>query len=152
MYFKNVMLGGSKTIGNLSERVELQMEVLINSGERFLVGDCHGADLAFQNYLHASGYSNVTVYCSGEKCRFNVGGWGEVHVPVEDGVEGYDFYRQKDLAMIAEADGAVLLWDGRSAATKENRKALAAKGAAIFTYRTDQRQMRVIRRRLRENT
>ncbi len=76
MSFEKMFLGGSKTIGHIPNKVAGYLEVLMSGNAHFLIGDCHGADLAFQTYFHSKEYKNITVYCSGDKCRFNVGNWG----------------------------------------------------------------------------
>ena len=78
--FGKVFLGGSKRIGRLPDKAVGMLDSFIESGEHFLIGDCHGADLSLQNYLHSKNYEKVTVFCSGEKCRFNVGGWEVRHI------------------------------------------------------------------------
>ena len=44
--FGKVFLGGSKRIGRLPDKVVEMLDSFIESGEHFLIGDCHGADLA----------------------------------------------------------------------------------------------------------
>ena len=143
----NIFLGGSKTIGRVPERAADFLDLFMESGEHFLIGDCHGADLAIQTYLYAKEYKNVTVYCSGDKCRYNVGNWPVTTVPVEEGVHGYEFYKQKDLAMIENCNGALLLWDTLSTGTKNNIKELKKRGLPIFTYRSDINDFRITRRK-----
>ena len=85
--FDKVFVGGGKTIGRLPDKVASMLDSFMESGEHIIVGDAHGCDLAFQTYLQE--YPNVTVYCSGEKCRFNVGNWDEKHIYVPEDMEGY---------------------------------------------------------------
>jgi len=49
--FGRVFLGGSKRIGRLPDKVVSMLDSFIESGEHFLIGDCHGADLALQNCM-----------------------------------------------------------------------------------------------------
>ena len=95
MIFGKVFLGGSKRIGRLPDKVVSMLDSFIKSGEHFLIGDCHGADLALQNYLHSKNYEKVTVFCSGEKCRFNVGGWEVRHIEASEELDGIEFYRER---------------------------------------------------------
>lgn len=44
--FGKVFLGGSKRIGRVPENVAAYLDSFIENGEHFLIGDCHGADLA----------------------------------------------------------------------------------------------------------
>ena len=145
--FGKIFLGGSKTIGRLPDKVASYLDLFMESNEHFLIGDCHGADLAIQNYLFSKNYTTVTIYCSGEKCRFNVGTWPVKAVLGSSKNQGYDFYHQKDMAMIEDCDGALLIWDTHSAGTKNNINELKNKGLPIFTYRNDIDDFRVTRRR-----
>ena len=142
-----IFLGGSNTIEHLPPKVVGYLECFMNKNANFMVGDCHGTDLAIQIYLQAKRYRNVTVYCSGDSCRWNIGGWNEKHVTA-DGFEGYEFYRQKDIAMIEECNGAILLWDGETRGTKNNIHALKQRGVPIFIYHSEVNKMKVTRRRV----
>lgn len=143
-----IFLGGSKTIGHLPEDFIDRLDFFISEGNKFIIGDAHGADLAIQNYLHSKGCKNVTVYCSGDKCRFNVSGWEEKHIAVADGIAEYEFYRTKDIAMTEACDMGLVIWDGVSRGTKNNIRALRRTWKAVMTYRTDIEAFRCIRGRL----
>lgn len=143
--FEKVFLGGSKRIGRLPDKVLSSLDSFIESGAHFLIGDCHGADLALQNYLHSKGYDKVTVFYSGEKCRFNVGGWEVRHVEVSEEVDGIEFYRKKDKIMIDECDYGIFVWDGRSIGTKLNRMDLKRLGKTIFTYKSTTDEIKISR-------
>ena len=144
--FGKVFLGGSKRIGRLPDKVVSMLDSFIERGEYFLIGDCHGADLALQNYLHSKNYEKVTVFCSGEKCRFNVGGWEVRHIEASEELDELEFYRQKDKVMINECDCGFFVWDARSLGTKLNRLDLKILGKPIFTYRSTIDEFRITRR------
>ena len=61
-----LFISGSKSISVLSDEVKAILDKYIAIGTEFLVGDCYGVDAAVQDYLELKGYSNVTIYCSGE--------------------------------------------------------------------------------------
>ncbi len=143
-----IFLGGSKTIGHLPEEFIDRLDYHISEGNKFIIGDAHGADLAIQNYLKSKDFKNVIVYCSTDKCRFNVGGWEEKHIDVADGIEEYEFYRAKDVAMTEACDMGLMIWDGVSRGTKNNIRALRRSWKAVMTYRTDIEAFRCIRGRL----
>ena len=143
--FGKVFLGGSKRIGRLPDKVVGMLDSFIESGEHFLIGDCHGADLALQNYLHSKNYEKVTVFCSGEKCRFNVGGWEVRHIEGSEELDGIAFWRKKDTAMIEECDCGFFVWDARSLGTKLNRMDLKRLGKPIFTYRSTTDEFKIRR-------
>ena len=69
-----------------------------------LVGDCSGVDTAIQRFFLMHQYSKITVFASNGKARNNLGNWPINNVFVEEGIKGFDFYRQKDIAMAKEAD------------------------------------------------
>ena len=144
--FGKVFLGGSKRIGRLPDKVAERLDSFIECGEHFLIGDCHGADLALQNYLHSKNYEKVTVFCSGDKCRFNVGGWEVRHIDAGEELDGSEFYRKKDKVMIEECDCGFFVWDARSLDTKMNRMDLKRLGKPIFTYRLTTNQFKITRK------
>ena len=66
-----LFVSGSKSISVLPDEVKAILDEHIALGTEFLVGDCYGVDAAVQKYLESKGYSNVTIYCSGETPRNN---------------------------------------------------------------------------------
>ena len=145
--FDKVFVGGGKTIGRLPDKVASMLDSFMESGEHIIVGDAHGCDLAFQTYLHSKGYPHVTVYCSGEKCRFNVGGWKEKHIDVPEGMERYEFYREKDYAMINDCDCALLVYERRSLATRSYIYNLKALGKPVFAFNVERDCFKISRRK-----
>lgn len=65
-------------------------------------------------------YGNVMVYCSGEKCRNNLGKWKVTNVTVPSNLNGNKFYFVKDESMAKAADYGFMLWDGKSPGTLNN--------------------------------
>ena len=145
--YRTIFVGGGKTIGHLPDKVVSMLDSFMENGHHIIVGDAHGCDLAFQTYLHSKGYPNVTVYCSGEKCRFNVGGWMEKHISVPADIEGYDFFREKDYAMINDCDGAMLVWERRSSATRSYIYNLKALGKVVFAFNVERNCFKISRRK-----
>lgn len=131
---KTVFIGGSKTIKKLNTNVLLKLEEIIEKNHHIVVGDCQGVDTLVQQYLFDYGYENVTIYVSGETVRNNVGAWDIEHIPVEDGVSGFDFYRQKDIVM-SDADYGLMIWDGKSKGTYHNIMDLQARGKFVGVLR-----------------
>ena len=126
-----IFLGGSKCVGVLPQGAIQKVEQYIKDNCEFLIGDCHGAVLAFQKLL--KGYAWVTVFCSGSEPRFNVGGWGTVALGYKNSRD-YDFYAKKDIAMADIADSALMVWNGKSRGTMLNiaRMRLAAKEVKVI--------------------
>ena len=114
-----VFIGGSKTLVHLTPQMCTLIDELIQSGTDILVGDCRGADTLVQQYLAGKDYRRVTVYASGTTVRNNAGNFTVKLVPA-DSAKGFDFYRQKDIAMAADADSALMFWDGKSKGTQHN--------------------------------
>lgn len=114
-----VFIGGSKTLVHLTPQMCRLLDELIQSGAHILVGDCRGADTLVQQYLAGKIYRSVTVYASGTTVRNNAGNFAVKLVPAGS-EKGFDFYRQKDIAMANEADSALMFWDGKSKGTQHN--------------------------------
>jgi len=115
-----VFIGGSRHISRLSEQVKERLCNVIDGGAHIVVGDANGADKAVQKYLTENGYRNVTVYCSGEHARNNVGQWQTRNVLPPRNARGYAFYAAKDRAMALVADFGLMIWDGKSPGTVLN--------------------------------
>jgi hypothetical protein len=130
-----VFVGGSRRISRLSEQARERLHNVLASGARIIVGDADGADKAVQKFLLDSAYENVTVFCSGDACRNNLGHWNTQRVNAPDKAKGFDFYAAKDRAMAREADFGLMIWDGKSAGTILNilRLVRAGKKAVLLS-------------------
>lgn len=115
-----VFLCGSKTVTSLPPRFTYLLDCCCRDGCDFLIGDCFGADRLMQEYLFEHEYMRVTVYVSGQRIRNRIGNYPVRHIPIPDGMTGFEFYRQKDLAMIEDCDTALILWDGKTKGTFSN--------------------------------
>lgn len=132
--FGTVFIGGSETIGVLPENAVAWLDHFIGANEHFLIGDCSGVDLAFQNYLNSLGYGEVSVYYSGERCRFNVGSWQEEKA-------------EKLNALIEKCDSAFFVWDGKTEEIKDGITAARKRGIPIYLYNVPKKRIRVVRAR-----
>jgi DNA-binding phage protein len=110
-------IGGSRHISRLSRHVKERLNSVIRSEHRIILGDANGADKAVQRHLLEAGYRNVTVFCSGDECRNNLGNWPTHKVIPTKDVKGFQFYAAKDRQMAAEADFGIMIWDGKSPGT-----------------------------------
>lgn len=74
---------------------------------------------------------------SGGKTRHNAGGFPEKHIPAAR-LTGFEFYRQKDIAMADDADCALMQWDGWTKGTACNIRDLRkiGKKVRIIMYRS----------------
>ena len=114
-----IFISGSKSINCLSAEIKDYIIALAKDGNEFIIGDCFGVDLAVQKLLFEKNVSAVTVYCSGETPRYNVGGWNVIALGVKD-LKGYEFYCVKDVKMALDADFGLFVWEGKSRGTKNN--------------------------------
>lgn len=117
-----LFISGSKSISALPDEVKSILDEHMAMGTEFLVGDCYGVDAAVQKHLESKGYSNVTIYCSGETPRNNFVTGAKVHSCAEaaKGLTGSAFHYVKDIQMANDCDQALMIWDGKSKGTKEN--------------------------------
>ena len=125
-----VFVGGSKTINRLNVETISALDMICKTGDKFIIGDCFGADKLVQEYLVDRRYSKVVVYVSGENTRNNLGGFPEKHTPAE-GLSGFQFYRQKDIAMAKDADVGLMLWDGKTRGTFCNIEDMRTMGKEV---------------------
>ena len=129
-----VFVGGSKTIKELKDETLSIIDTFCSIGAEFLIGDCFGVDKLIQDYLVEREYRNVTIYVSGDKTRNNVGGFFEKHIAANE-FSGFEFYRQKDMAMAADADCGLMIWDGLTRGTKQNIEDLISYGKMVRIIR-----------------
>lgn len=76
----------------------------------------------------------MTVYVSGDKTRNNIGDFNEKHINA-DGLKGFEFYRQKDIAMAKDADCGLMLWDGKTKGTACNIRDMREMGKEVIVIR-----------------
>src|SRR5260370_34796686 len=112
-----VFIGGSRQVSRLSPQVKERLHNVTDSGAHVIVGDANGADKAVQQFLQDASYRNVTVFCSGDTCRNNLGRWETRNIKARKNVKGFDFYAVKDREMAREADFGLMIWDGEMAGT-----------------------------------
>lgn len=130
-----VFLGGSRRVGRLNNEIRAHIDSIIEDQPSIIVGDANGADKALQSYLNERGYRNVEVFCSGGRCRNNIGEWKVRVVPTAEREASFSFYSAKDLAMAQEATVGLMVWDGKSVGTLCNvlRLIRQKKSAAVYS-------------------
>lgn len=129
-----VFIGGSRHVSRLPAQAKDRLNNVIESGFPVIVGDANGADKAVQKHLLERGYQAVTVYCSGQSCRNNLGQWTTEFVSAPKDAKGFQFYAVKDREMARAADFGLMIWDGKSAGTLLNvlRLIRASKKAVLL--------------------
>ena len=137
-----VFVGGAKAITTLPDPVIARLQTICERQYDILVGDCYGVDAAVQKFFANLGYNRVVVYASNGKARNNLGSWPVQCVPVAQGLTGFDFYRQKDIAMAEAADCGLMVWDGKSAGTRKNIRTLLELGKIVLVFNQRDNSMR----------
>lgn len=140
-----IFIAGARSVQNLDASVQQRMMTICQKGYDVLVGDCYGVDASVQRFYSNLGYSNVTVFASNGKARNNIGGWNIRNVAVPSCVHGFDFYKQKDIAMTNEADYGFMIWDGKSRGTLNNTINLIMQHKTVLMYLTTIDRMVVIK-------
>jgi probable addiction module antidote protein len=112
-----VFIGGSRHVSRFPSAVKQRLDNVLASQHRVVVGDANGADKAVQRHFFDAEYCNVTVFCSGDEPRNNLGSWPTHRVEVPEGVKGFHFFAAKDREMAREADFGLMIWDGKSPGT-----------------------------------
>ena len=115
-----IFIGGSRHVSRLSSQVRERLDNVMRKGHDVVVGDANGADKAVQKLLHEADYRKVTVYCSGDRPRNNLGQWGLHTVTPPKAARGFQFYAAKDREMAQAADFGLMIWDGKSPGTVLN--------------------------------
>ncbi len=107
-----IFVSGSRSIRFLPPGALQALDRIMEQGFTILVGDCFGVDLAFQRYLSAKGYRQVTVCHINSRPRHNLG-FNSMQVP---GMRQTD----KDAYMGRTANFGLAIWDGASPGTARN--------------------------------
>ncbi|KPG00385.1 hypothetical protein NML43_03325 [Rhodopseudomonas palustris] len=115
-----VFIAGSLSISRLDARVRQRIATIAASDLDVVVGDADGADTSIQACLAENAARRVTVYCSGNEPRNNVGGWAvrSVHPTATPGSRA--FFTAKDLEMARVSDVGLMIWDSKSTGTLSN--------------------------------
>jgi probable addiction module antidote protein len=115
-----VFIGGSRHVSRLPIPVKERLNNVIKNGHQVVVGDANGADKAVQKHFLDASYEKVTVFCSGEHARNNLGQWQTQNITPPKNAKGFQFYAAKDREMAQSADFGLMIWDGKSPGTVLN--------------------------------
>jgi len=129
-----VFLSGSRAISRLNDEIKERLSKIIEKDFSVVIGDANGSDKAFQIFFAEQGYQNVTIYCSGETFRNNIGHWETHQVIVDSKLTGRAFYTQKDKVMAQHADYGLVLWDGKSAGAISNVFEMLSQNKPVAVY------------------
>ena len=130
-----VFVGGSRRMTRLPTEAKNRINNALDRGFTILVGDANGVDKAVQQHLADVKYDKVTVYCSGDTSRNNVGQWETRNVGVGESEKNFQFYAAKDREMAQQAEFGLMIWDGKSPGTVLNilRLVRASKKAVLVS-------------------
>ena len=129
-----IFIAGAKSIHCLDETVIQKLNSIYQKGYDVLVGDCDGVDSSVQKHYADLNYFKVTVYASNGIARNNVGHWKVNAINVPSKLTGFDFYKQKDIAMADDADYGFMIWDGQSKGTLNNIVNLLFRNKNVLIY------------------
>ena len=129
-----IFISGSRHVKRIPQDVLNRIDNIINNNDEIIVGDATGVDKLVQKYLLNLEYRKVIVFCSGEKCRNNLGNWKEYYVNVPKTIKGFQFYALKDKEMAFNATHGLMIWDGKSFGTILNvlRMTILKKVSVLF--------------------
>ena len=134
---EKIFISGSAVYqNNLPDMILKFLDVLIKNNKTFLIGDCYGVDTLVQEYLKSKNYKSVVIYHSGKTCRNNLNNWPQKSI-ISDKT-GRDFYTEKDIAMIKNADAGLAIWNGHSKGTYNNIKNMQLAGKTMAIFRLDE--------------
>lgn len=129
-----IFIAGARSIVTADPYVISKLHSICDKHFDVLIGDCSGVDTVVQSFFAGCSYPKVTVYASNGKARNNVGGWYTKDIRVPTTVRGFEFFRQKDIAMANDADIGFMIWDGESRGTLYNIFTLAEQNKAVLVY------------------
>lgn len=115
-----VFIAGSISISRLHQSVQERINKIVSSDFNVVVGDADGADTSIQECLRSYHANKVTVYCTGEAPRNNVGNWPVHHVQSKARTGTRAFFTAKDLEMAKNSDFGLMIWDCKSTGTLSN--------------------------------
>ncbi len=135
-----IFLSGSMSLSNVGS-IEYVLKNIITEQLNVIIGDANGIDKSIQRFFKDNNYDKVTIYCSGNKCRNNVGTWDVVNVIVNKSLTGREFYTVKDKKMSEVADCGFVIWDEHSLGSKNNIIELVKQQKPTLVYLSHQRKL-----------
>lgn len=117
---ETVFIAGSIAISHLDPRVKERISKAVGAGLSVAVGDADGADTSIQEHLASINAERVTIYCSGDLPRNNVGNWAVEHVYPSASPGSREYFTAKDIKMAMAANYGLMIWDAKSTGTLSN--------------------------------
>jgi len=132
-----IFIAGARAIIQFDDNVKNKLFSIYEKSFDVLVGDAPGVDSSVQKLYADKDYRNVTVFASNGKARNNFGNWNVENVAVGEALRGFDFYKQKDIAMANAADYGLMIWNGESKGTLNNIVNLLNRNKQAVVYYND---------------
>lgn len=115
-----IFISGSMRIKRIDPKVKDRIDNIINSDFSIMLGDADGVDASIQELLYSKSYTKVTIFCSGNKVRNNIGRWNVVKIPTDYQENTRLFFTAKDIQMAKKCDYGFMIWDSKSTGTLSN--------------------------------
>ena len=87
----------------------------------------------------------MIVFCTGNRCRNNIGQWETRNVAADKRSKGFSFYVVKDLQMAKEATYGFMIWDAKSKGTLNNVLNLLRLEKKILVYSAPTQSFQTVR-------
>lgn len=129
-----IFIAGPRAIKSLDKNIINKIDNICKKNYEIIVGDADGIDSSVQEYLSQRKYKNVKLYASNGIARNNYGNWRVENVEVDSNIKGFDFYAQKDLQMVKDADIGFMIWNGKSKGTFNNMVNLLNMKKEVILY------------------
>lgn len=140
-----VFISGSLSITALPEPAVERLGIILDRKLSVLIGDARGVDRAVQRILCGRNSQSVTVYCSGDAPRNNVGKWPVRNIPSSAPRGTAAFHAPKDMAMAEDASCGFVIWDGRSRGSLANIRRLAERGCFTVIWLAPEERFIILR-------
>lgn len=131
---KTVFIAGSIKIKRLHPLFVERIANIVREGLPVVVGDANGADASIQAELVSQSATDVTVFCTGDTPRNNLGNWPvhRVRSSAQPGTRAY--FTAKDIEMADRAEFGLMLWDAASTGTLSNVFELLSQGKTSVVF------------------
>lgn len=129
-----IFISGSMRIKKLDTKVKDRIDNIINSDFSILLGDADGVDASIQELLNSKEYPKVTIFCSGDKVRNNIGRWKVEKIQTDYQKNTRLFFTAKDIQMAKKCDYGFMVWDSKSTGTLSNVYELLTQGKKSLVF------------------
>jgi len=115
-----VFISGSIKIKKLDNNILDKIDSIMESKLHIMLGDADGVDSSIQGYLLSKEYKKVTIYCTGDNARNNLGSWNVQNISTNKKSGSRAYYTAKDLKLAEDCNYGLMVWDTRSSGTLNN--------------------------------